>query len=75
MMLQLVPATDGGYYLLGLKKNHSQLFSGIEWSTPMVLSKTIENISLLQWSSVLLPTLSDIDYEDDWIKYLNESQL
>ncbi|MBK8502953.1 MAG: TIGR04282 family arsenosugar biosynthesis glycosyltransferase [Saprospiraceae bacterium] len=71
----LGPATDGGYYLLGLTKNHSQLFSGVEWSTPMVLPKTIENINLLQWSVVLLPTLSDVDYEDDWIKYLNESQL
>ena len=69
------PAVDGGYYLLGLKKNQNQLFSEIEWSTSTVLSKTLENINLLQWSTGLLPTLSDIDHQDDWLRYLEESKL
>ncbi len=62
----LGPAHDGGYYLLGLRREVPTLFSGIPWSTSLVLetTKTIlkqENISYL-----LLPTLTDVDTEDDF---------
>ena len=33
---------DGGYYLVGLKRNHSLLFDDIPWSTGKVLAKTID---------------------------------
>src|SRR4029079_10467579 len=33
-------ADDGGYYLIGLKQAHRNLFDGIEWSTANVLSRT-----------------------------------
>ncbi|MBV9618327.1 MAG: TIGR04282 family arsenosugar biosynthesis glycosyltransferase, partial [Verrucomicrobia bacterium] len=38
----LGPSDDGGYYLIGLKQNHRELFDGIEWSTEHVLDQTIE---------------------------------
>lgn len=37
----LGPAEDGGYYLIGLKAPHPELFLGIPWSTDAVLSATI----------------------------------
>jgi uncharacterized protein len=38
----LGPAEDGGYYLIGLKDAHARLFADIDWSTPRVLSQTID---------------------------------
>ena len=65
----LGPAHDGGYYLIGMKKPAPSVFEKIEWSTENVAQKTIENIMALGKTYFLLPTLSDIDYEEDWVKY------
>jgi glycosyltransferase A (GT-A) superfamily protein (DUF2064 family) len=62
------PATDGGYYLLGMCAAYSDIFKNIIYSTDSVLQKTIENIDLLQKTTFLLPTLSDTDDEKDWEK-------
>ncbi len=59
------PATDGGYYLLGMKKVHSFLFQNIEWSTDSVFQQTIELCNRNHLSYFLLPGLSDIDEEKD----------
>ncbi len=37
----IVPSTDGGYVLLGLREPHEGLFSGIEWSTGVVYEQTL----------------------------------
>ena len=36
----LGPATDGGYYFIGLKAPHAELFAGIDWSTAHVTAQT-----------------------------------
>jgi rSAM/selenodomain-associated transferase 1 len=36
----LGPSDDGGYYLIGVKKPHRQLFEQIDWSTERVLNQT-----------------------------------
>ncbi len=63
------PAEDGGYYLLGMRIFSPSLFENIEWSTPQVFTQTINRIKVLDNTYSLLPTLSDIDYEEDWKKY------
>jgi rSAM/selenodomain-associated transferase 1 len=65
------PATDGGYYLLGMKKLHSLLFENMKWSTSTVLKDTIERCNARQLSYILLPELSDIDEEKDLIHFKN----
>lgn len=65
------PATDGGYYLLGMKKEYSFLFQNIEWSTDVVLQQTIDLCKINQLSYFLLPELSDIDEEKDLIHFEN----
>jgi len=65
----LGPATDGGYYLIGLKRNEKQLFENIVWSTDQVLKDTIAVIDRLDKTYYLLPELGDIDIEADWIDY------
>ena len=63
------PALDGGYYLLGMNQYMPSVFDGIAWSTDSVLADTKQRIKDLKKEYVLLPALSDIDYEEDWIKY------
>ncbi len=63
------PALDGGYYLLGMNQYAPSVFDGIEWSTDSVLNDTKQRIKSLGLDYVLLPALSDIDYEEDWVKY------
>ncbi len=61
----LGPATDGGYYLLGMKTFFAVFFENIKWSTDTVLKKTIEICNQNKLSYVLLPELTDIDEEKD----------
>src|SRR5439155_17376344 len=37
----LGPATDGGYYLIGIKRRHRGLFENVEWSTERVFRQTL----------------------------------
>ncbi|NEP88895.1 MAG: glycosyltransferase [Okeania sp. SIO2C2] len=59
------PATDGGYYLIGLRKITPELFQGINWGTSEVLSKTVAIAQSLKLVIDYLPKLSDIDRPED----------
>jgi uncharacterized protein len=65
------PSTDGGYYLLGIRKGiaYENLFTDIEWSTPSVLPTTFERFNKNKGSYTQLPVLTDIDEEKDWVSY------
>lgn len=65
------PAEDGGYYLLGMNHFEPTIFENINWSTAEVLSKTIEKIARLEKKVAFMPTLSDIDNEEDWKKIVH----
>jgi rSAM/selenodomain-associated transferase 1 len=63
--LLLGPSSDGGYYLIGLKKPCPPLFEDINWSTPQVLPQTLSRAKKAGLSFKLLPEKRDIDnYED-----------
>jgi len=55
------PASDGGYYLLGLTKLYPDLFVNKPWSTDQVFAKTIDDFNNQGISYALLEELSDID--------------
>lgn len=57
----LGPATDGGYYLIGLNRLHRQLFRGIDWSTEHVLRQTIERAAERDLPILRLEEWSDVD--------------
>jgi len=59
------PARDGGYYLLGMKQLHKDLFANKEWSTNTVAKRTIIDFQNLNLTYSKLATLSDIDREED----------
>jgi len=61
----LGPATDGGYYLIGLRGQHPKLFERIAWSGPRVLQQTIERLIEQNVSLALLDPWYDVDTLDD----------
>ena len=67
----LGPATDGGYYLIGLKCPQSRLFEEISWSTERVFDETLAALRSEGLSFTVLPEWYDVDTLDD-LKQLRE---
>jgi uncharacterized protein len=63
--LVLGPAHDGGYYLLGMRALHQELFSHMEWSTETVCAATRKRALDLGLTIFELPTLHDVDNLED----------
>jgi len=61
----LGPSRDGGYYLIGLKKNHKDLYENVRWSSTKVLRETIRNAKRLRKKLFLLKPWYDIDEPKD----------
>ena len=63
------PAVDGGYYLVGLKQAHRQLFADIDWSTPQVLAQSLQRAAVIGLPAVLLTKWYDVDdgTDLDWL--------
>lgn len=57
----LGPASDGGYYLIGLKHPHRHVFTGISWGTHTVTGRTLDRAAEIQLEAILLPEWYDID--------------
>jgi rSAM/selenodomain-associated transferase 1 len=73
--LVLGPATDGGYYLIGMKRKADYLFEGISWSTSEVLSQTLAMATAHGLHFTLLDELSDIDTREDWERYRSQIEI
>ena len=70
--LVLGPASDGGYYLIGVRRIVPQLFSEILWGTSEVLEKTLRIADKMQLRVFLLEPLDDVDRPEDlpvWEKF------
>ncbi len=59
------PATDGGYYLLGMQSPFKNMFENITWSSDGVFDETLKQIQQKKLSVHILPTLNDVDEEKD----------
>lgn len=59
------PAVDGGYYLLGMRRLHSNFFTGKRWSTETVFADTVKDLISEGATYVQLPRLRDVDVEAD----------
>ncbi len=68
--LVIGPATDGGYYLLGMHPPTKDLFTGVAWSTNTVFPETVSKAHELALSVATLQELMDIDHEEDYTMYL-----
>jgi glycosyltransferase A (GT-A) superfamily protein (DUF2064 family) len=65
----LIPAEDGGYVLLGLRKLIPEVFAHIEWSTERVLAQTQSQLAVANASLAQLPMLWDVDEPQDWQRW------
>jgi rSAM/selenodomain-associated transferase 1 len=70
------PATDGGYYLLAARAESlvEELFAEIPWSSPKVLSITLQRCAELGLKVHLLPPESDVDTSTDLDRLCSELQ-
>ncbi len=58
------PSTDGGYYLLGVKRAHRRLFEEIDWSTSRVFEQTRQRAAELGLPVTVLEPWYDVDDAD-----------
>jgi rSAM/selenodomain-associated transferase 1 len=70
--LVLGPATDGGYYLVGIKYPIDVLFEDIPWGTDKVFEKTVSLALELGLSIEILEELHDVDRPED-LKHINHN--
>jgi glycosyltransferase A (GT-A) superfamily protein (DUF2064 family) len=73
-LVVLGPSDDGGYYLIGMKKPHRQLFEEIDWSTERVLNQTIQRATEIGLEHKLLPSGYDVD-DDAGLRRLRDELL
>ena len=59
------PATDGGYYLIGLSRPCLKLFDDVAWSTDQVFERTVQIAQSQGFRLRVLPTHYDVDTVDD----------
>jgi len=57
----LGPSSDGGYYLLGLKRAHRRLFEDVAWSTEAVARQTHARAAEIGLAVHVLPEWYDVD--------------
>jgi rSAM/selenodomain-associated transferase 1 len=57
----LGPCDDGGYYLIGLKRLHREVFERIDWSTERVFEQTIRRAAQIGLGVHELPRGLDVD--------------
>jgi hypothetical protein len=58
------PASDGGYYLLGMKSYH-KLFTDLPWGEPTLLDETVKKLQESGHTFIFLDELTDIDNIDE----------
>lgn len=61
----LGPAEDGGYYLIGMRRFHPELFADMSWGTECVCARTRDAIKRLGLNASELPRLNDVDHPED----------
>jgi len=61
------PAEDGGYYLIGVRKSHPEVFTGVAWGSDQVLAATRQKLRDLGWRWRELATRRDVDRPADLV--------
>lgn len=64
------PTTDGGYYFLGMRQLHKNIFNQKEWGGSTVLADTVTELVKANVSCSLLQELHDVDTKED-LRYIH----
>jgi rSAM/selenodomain-associated transferase 2/rSAM/selenodomain-associated transferase 1 len=70
--LVLGPAEDGGYYLVGLSRPTTSIFTGIAWGGPDVLRQTLARAAAAGLRAATIGAWYDIDSPSDLSRLLGE---
>ncbi|VUD56486.1 2-phospho-L-lactate guanylyltransferase [Thalassocella blandensis] len=62
----VIPAADGGYVMLGIKRFSRNIFQDITWGSAKVLEQTLRKCAEEKMQVSVLPALQDIDYPADF---------
>ena len=65
----IFPCEDGGYGLIAMKQRHAELFSQISWSTPSVMTETLDRARDRNLSVKCGRMIWDVDHIEDWQRY------
>jgi len=57
----LGPATDGGYYLIGMRRLHPRLFEAVPWGTSEVMAVTEARAGEAGVNLIVMPEWYDVD--------------
>ncbi len=63
------PSSDGGYWLIGMRKYIPESFGISSWGNSSVLDETVRTLHGLGISFGMIETLDDIDTPEDVIRY------
>jgi uncharacterized protein len=66
------PSSDGGYYLVGMRVPHPELFENISWSTSSVMADTLAQAEKHSLNVTFVPTWHDVDDKDDLFRLVTE---
>ena len=61
----LGPAEDGGYYLVGCRRTHPEMFRGVAWSADQTLAQTRAAFAAQGYQTHLTPMWRDVDVIED----------
>jgi uncharacterized protein len=67
--LVIGPATDGGYWLIGLRRPHPALFYDMPWSTDRVFAETLRRAEACRLRAHVLRERSDVDTVEQWDQF------
>ncbi len=70
--VSILPATDGGYVLIGSSRKLPVIFRHISWGTSTVLSETLAVCKTNHLSVSVGAHFPDVDVEADWLSVLNQ---
>ncbi len=68
----LGPCPDGGYYLIGLRRQDAGIFRGIRWGSAFAFRDTIQNLVEHGFSCSILKPVADIDRPSDLVRLARE---
>ena len=66
------PSSDGGYYLVGMRVPHRELFENIIWSMPSVMAETLAQAHKHNLNIALIPSWYDVDDKVDLARLVIE---
>jgi len=69
------PSVDGGYYLIGIRRAHTELFHAIDWSTEHVADQTRQRALALGLEVIDLEAWYDVDDAHSLQRLLHELAL